>query len=197
MGIETAKDGKLLYHLTKLDNLQSIIVNRLVPRRALLDNGMIFDDVANADIISKRTQLGLDIYTPFHFHPYSSFDVAVKHANPDDEFIYICITRHSAKHNNFKILPRHPLSIEECVLLDYDTGFSQIDWPVLTQKGLIDDYSKHVKMAECLTELAIPANFFKSIAVKSEETKQVVLEILRQNGITSTPPHVNVQRYWF
>ncbi|MGG3838075.1 DarT ssDNA thymidine ADP-ribosyltransferase family protein [Paenibacillus thiaminolyticus] len=196
MGIESAKTGKLLYHLTKLNNLQSIVENGLVPRKALLESGVIFDDVANPDIINKRTQLGLDMYTPFHFHPYSSFDVAVKHTFPHDEFIYICITRSNARHNNFKILPKHPLSIDECTLLEYDEGFSKIDWPVLTQKGLTDEYAKHVKMAECLTELRVPAKFFHSIDVKSEQTKQVVEEILRRYGINENPPYVNV-RNWF
>lgn len=108
MGIESAKNGKLLYHLTKLDNLKSIVENGLVPRKTLLESGVIFDDVANPDIINKRTQLGLDIYTPFHFHPYSSFDVAVKHTYLDDEFIYICITRNNARHNNFKNTSKAP-----------------------------------------------------------------------------------------
>ncbi|MBP2114813.1 DarT ssDNA thymidine ADP-ribosyltransferase family protein [Paenibacillus silagei] len=196
MGIDLAKDGKLLYHLTKLDNLESIIEHGLIPRRTLLESGAIFEDVANPDIIHKRTQLGLDIYTPFHFHPYSSFDVAVKHTYWKDEFVYICITRVKAKHNNFKILPKHPLSIDECNLLDYDEGFSEIDWAVLTKKGLIDEYSKHVKMAECLTDLTVPAEGFHSINVRSEQTKQLVEDILDQYGINGNRPYVNI-RSWF
>lgn len=196
MGIESAKAGMLLYHLTKLENLESIIVNGLVPRRVLLDNGVLFDDVADPGIIDKRTQLGLDTYTPFHFHPYSSFDVAVKSKYSDEEFIYICITREAARFNQFKVLPKHPLSIEECTLLDYDDGFNQIDWEVLIQRGLTDDYAKQVKMAECLTEKRVPANLFKSIAVRSAETKQKVEDMLRANNINGNPPYVNIQR-WF
>lgn len=196
MGIESAKTGMLLYHLTKLENLESIIVNGLVPRRALLDNGVLFDDVADPGIIDKRTQLGLDIYTPFHFHPYSSFDVAVKSKYSDEEFIYICITREDARFNQFKVLPKHPLSIDECTLLDYDEGFNQIDWEVLIQRGLTDDYAKQVKMAECLTEKWVPAKLFKSIAVKSAETKQKVEDMLRANNINGNQPYVNIHR-WF
>lgn len=196
MGIESAKTGMLLYHLTKLENLESIIVNGLVPRRALLDSGALFNDVADPGIIDKRTQLGLDIYTPFHFHPYSSFDVAVKSKYSDEEFIYICITRENARFNQFKVLPKHPLSIDECTLLDYDDGFNQIDWEVMVQRGLTDDYAKQVKMAECLTEKRVPANLFKSIAVKNAETKQKVEDMLRANNINGNPPYVNIQR-WF
>lgn len=36
MGIETAKTGKLLYHLTKLSNLESIIQQGMLPRKYIL-----------------------------------------------------------------------------------------------------------------------------------------------------------------
>lgn len=52
MGIETAKTGKMLYHLTKLDNLESIIENGLLPRKMVIDRKINFGDIANADIIS-------------------------------------------------------------------------------------------------------------------------------------------------
>ena len=55
MGIETAKTGKLLYHLTKLENLESIIENGLLPRNEVIKQRIKFGDIANADIISKIT----------------------------------------------------------------------------------------------------------------------------------------------
>lgn len=36
MGIDNAKNGKLLYHLTELKNLESIVRLGLVPRKVLL-----------------------------------------------------------------------------------------------------------------------------------------------------------------
>lgn len=60
MGIETAKTGKLLYHLTKLDNLESIIKYGLLPRKKVIEQKINFGDIANPEIISKRTELGLD-----------------------------------------------------------------------------------------------------------------------------------------
>ena len=118
MGLESAKNGKLIYHLTKLDNLESIIEHGLMSRKALKESGIEFGDVADSEIISKRTELGLDIYTPFHFHPYSSFDVAVKNKFSDIDFIYVCIHRDRAKEYNFKVLPKHPLSVKECELYE-------------------------------------------------------------------------------
>ena len=78
MGLENAQTGKLLYHLTEVKNLESIIRVGLVPRKVLVENEVRFEDVANPEIIIKRERLGLDGYIPFHFHPYSAFDMAVK-----------------------------------------------------------------------------------------------------------------------
>ncbi|MFC6333318.1 DarT ssDNA thymidine ADP-ribosyltransferase family protein [Paenibacillus septentrionalis] len=196
MGIESAKSGKLLYHLTKLKNLPSIFENGLVARQTLLENRAAFDDIADSEIISKRTQLGLDKYVPFHFHPFSAFDVAVKSTYGNDEFVYICISRDGARFNKFKILPMHPLSMQDCALYEYDEGFGIIDWDVLTQKGLSDEYSKRVKMAECLTDLVIPAAYFQSIAVKNEQTKEIVEELCRKYNLKPNSPYVNI-RTWF
>lgn len=49
-----------------------------MPRKILRENTVTFGDVADPEIIRKREVLGLDGYIPFHFHPYSAFDVAVK-----------------------------------------------------------------------------------------------------------------------
>lgn len=87
MGLKDAKEGKLLYHLTELKNLESIIDFGLVPRKILRENTVTFGDVADPEIIRKRESLGLDGYIPFHFHPYSAFDVAVKKTHAGEEMI--------------------------------------------------------------------------------------------------------------
>lgn len=126
MGLENVKSGKLLYHLTELKNLESIIRFGLVPRKVLQENTVIFEDIANPEIIVKRERLGLDEYIPFHFHPYTAFDLAVKKQHANDEMMYICISRELARRNNFKVLPKHPLSLENCQLYDYEEGFKRI-----------------------------------------------------------------------
>ncbi len=197
MAMQDVKDGRLLYHLTKLSNLESIIEKGLASRKLVKTHNVDFDDVADQRIITKRTELGLDEYVPFHFHPYSSFDKAVKSTYVNENFIYITLKRTDARRNNFKVLPRHPLSGEtEAYLLEYDEGMDAIDWEAMHTLGTEDDYIKNVKMAECLTDLVIPVSSFTSICVKDEETKKVVENILKENGIEVPPPYVNIQK-WF
>ena len=59
------KDGKLLYHLTRLDNLASILTHGLQPRCELTNTN--FKDIADGEILSSRQQHNLDRYVPFHF----------------------------------------------------------------------------------------------------------------------------------
>lgn len=197
MGIETAKTGKLLYHLTKLSNLESIIQQGMLPRKNILERGIRFGDIADRQIISKRQELGLDKYTPFHFHPYSAFDVAVKHTYQGEDMIYLCIDRELARRKEFKILPKHPLSVLECKLYDYDEGFDLIDWDTMMETNRMDEYAKQVKMAECLTEKRILIQAFSCMYVPSQEVKNKVIEILQRNNVDFPPPYINVMEVWF
>lgn len=197
MGLEDVRKKKLLYHLTKLSNMEMIISQGLLPRRYLIDKAMDFEDVADPQIITKREELRLDLYTPFHFHPYSAFDVAVKNTYADDKFVYICIKRALAEFNNFKVLVRHPLSQKDCILYDYADGINKIDWDTMQQTGTTDEYSRNVKMAECLTDKRIPAELFQCVYVPDADTKNYIKELFWKNGITEQPPYVDIQSKWF
>lgn len=145
----------------------------------------------------KREVLGLDGYIPFHFHPYSAFDVAVKKTHVGEEMIYICITRILARRNNFRILPKHPLALEECQLYNYDEGFEMIDWDILTRVGQNDEDARQIKMAECLSPLVIPVDAFQCIYVSSKETENKVADMLKQKGVIFPPPFITVMPQWF
>lgn len=196
-GLEGVRNKKLLYHLTRVDNMEAIIDRGLLPRKYLLEQNMPFGDVADPEIIRKRKMLNLDKYTPFHFHPYSAFDVAVKNTYPTDIFVYICIKRALADFNDFKILPRHPLSQQDFELYNYKEGINAIDWDTMEKTGTTDEYARNVKMAECLTEKCIPADLFQCVYVPDEEIKIYVEALFKKKGITEQPPYVDVQPKWF
>ena len=197
MGLEGVKNKKLLYHLTKVDNMEQIVENGLLSRRNLVTSHMIFENVADSEIIRKREQLGLDSYIPFHFHPYSAFDVAVKNTYFNNKFVYICIKRALAEFDNFKILIKHPLSQSECVLYDYLEGIEKIDWDTMEKTGVATDYSRNVKMAECLTDKPISAELFQCVYVPDIETKKYIEALFLKKGILEQPPYVDIQSKWF
>ena len=196
-GLEGVRNKKLLYHLTKIENLESIICNGLQSRQCVIANKMQVTDVADSEIITKRQQWDLDKYIPFHFHPYSAFDYAVKGTYGNEGFVYICIKRAFAEYNNFKILPMHPLSLQECKIYDYKQGMDAIDWDAMETLGTDDEYCRNVKMAECLAECGIPAELFQCVYVPNEAVKEYVEMLLRKYGITEQPPYVAIQEKWF
>lgn len=196
-GLEGVRNKKLLYHLTKIENLESIICYGLQSRQYVLANQMRVTDIADPKIITKRQQWGLDQYIPFHFHPYTAFDYAVKGTYGKTNFVYISIKRALAEYNNFKILTAHPLSQQECVLYDYKQGMEAIDWDTMETLGTEDERCKNIKMAECLAECGIPADLFHCVYVPNEEVKEYVEALFRKYGITEQPPYVEVQEKWF
>ena len=195
MGLQGVKNKKLLYHLTRLDNMESIIMNGLQPRRLLKNKD--FFDVADANILDKRELLQLDQFVPFHSHPYSAFDVAVKHTYANEKFVYICIKRALAEFNDFKILVKHPLSQQECILYNYTEGINRIDWETMEKIGQNDDYTRNVKMAECLSSKCISPELFQCVYVPDVQTQKYIYDLFKQKGITEQPPYVSVQKEWF
>ena len=59
MGLENTRNKKLLYHLTELDNMASIIDNGLLSRAMVKEKGLRYNDVADPEIIDRREKLGL------------------------------------------------------------------------------------------------------------------------------------------
>lgn len=62
--------GQLIYHMTSIDNLSSILKFGLLSRNHLLQNSNIqFTDIADPEILSKRERYkkALSQYVLFHF----------------------------------------------------------------------------------------------------------------------------------
>lgn len=180
----SARTGQLIYHLTAIDNFESIVKNGLLPRNKIKPN----IDVADNEILAGRDKYNLLDYVPFHFFINTPFDGAVKKKYKNTDFIYICIKREVAKRNNFKIIPCHPLSNKltnyDNILFDYDKGFDLIEW------GIIDgdnrDYNnqdiKNACMAECLYYGKIPIIGITSITAKNNENFNKIGLILSKYG---------------
>jgi len=165
------KDQKLLYHLTDIDNIPSILKDGLMPR-AELDG---FVDIADSDILESREGLGLEEYVPFHFFANSPFDGRVQIDNPDKDFVIIAVRRDYAKANGWQIIPRHPLADQDLELMPYDEGIDAINWPKMNERDYNDAESKSVCMAECLSPNIVSASRFLSIFVKNAAQQQQVL----------------------
>lgn len=176
------QEQSLLYHLTCMDNLPSILDNGLRSRN---DLGRKFTDIADGDIIQGRGIHNLQQMVPFHFFANNPFDGRVKADHRDKSFCMITVYRTFAREKGWKIIPRHPLAaVQGVVPMDYDTGFAAINWNLMNSRDYRNPESKSVCMAECLSPTAVNVNDFQCIYVKDEAAKAHVEGLLKARNLS-------------
>ncbi len=174
------KDKKLIYHLTALKNIPSILEKGLLPRNQLTD----FQDVADEEIIEKRQGLALEGYVPFHWFVNNPFGGIVQKTHKDTPFVLISVKRELAARQNWKILPCHPLVNSDMELLDYAEGFEAIDWETMNKRDYRDPNCKSVCMAECLAPGAVPVSQFFTIYARDAMIERKVRTWANRQGVT-------------
>jgi hypothetical protein len=184
------KEGKLLYHITAFDNLDSIFENGLLPRNKINFN---IKDVANDEILGSRKKFDLAEYTPFHFFSPTPFAGAAQMENRETDFVYITIKKGLALENNFKIIPSHPLNYDD-EPLEWNKGIDEINWDLMSLRDYNNHECKESCMAEAIFQGKIPAKFFFCLYVKSEEIKEKVVSLLEFYNLDI---NVNINNFFF
>lgn len=167
------REGKLLYHVTALENLESILKNGLLSRVKAEKEGLIRTDVADKEIIRKRRELGILDSVPFHFFEPTPFTDCIFKGKKETTFITISIQRKLAEEKNFRIATRHPLN-SRVEILPYYEGIEKIDWDVMNKRDYADDECKITCMAECLSASIIMPENFHCIFVPDKEVEDKV-----------------------
>ena len=185
--------GKLLYHITHVYNILSILKNGLLSREELSKRGLCnFKDIADQEIIAKRENYKsrLSRYVPFHFFAKNPFDCAVCNKYGSKNLVIITIRRDMHKNKRMFIIPSHPLDTHTPEIYDYDDGFNQINWNILDMQENRDYNKPEIKkacMAECLIEKSVkPTDFFK-LYVENEETLKSIRALNNYLAIEVNP----------
>lgn len=185
------KQGKLIYHQTKLDNLASIVKYGLKSRAILKQENVEFQDVADSKILEGRSKNGLDNYVPFHFHPRTAFDYKIRSNNPNSSFIFLCMFRDIAAKNGAVILPAHPLSSIKPQVYPYNEGINIIDWNTMEKNQNEVGYNSNVRMAECLLKDEVKIQLISMIFANNISDKTKVQEILDEYKIHNIKVIIN------
>lgn len=166
------KDGKLIYHLTALENWESIARSGLLSRNLVRERSLSFTDIARPELIEFRGKTQLNDYVPFHFFCKNPFDGDVQRNRPDGRFLYIAVHRATARARGYRIIPRHPRNLPDPTKLlhSYDEGMEAIDWDLLERRDYQDEACKQVCMAECLARDNVPLSDFYCLFAPCEDT---------------------------
>lgn len=188
------REGKLVYHLTHIDNLPSMVSAGLCPRRNLQDRQQRFKDVADHGILFGRAPHGLDAYVPFHFICRSPFDYRVMRSAPDRRFVLIAVYRSYARANGWRVSPRHPLAEGRSPeLLSWDEGVAAIDWQLMDQERRDyegDHDTKMVCMAEALSPEPVHHAFWAYVYAPDEQVKVEAERALLRLKRVQVNPHM-------
>lgn len=173
------KNQQLLYHITDIQNIVSILRHGLIPRR-LLNN---FVDIADPGILQIRATLNLDTMVPFHFFAKNPFDGRVQ-SDLDGEFVYITVRRNYAASQNWLIIPCHPLANEQPQIMSYTEGMETINWSLMDRRNYQERECRNVCMAECLSPAPVTPNHFFAIYTKTDHAKNLINQIKGQLGLS-------------
>lgn len=191
------KDGKLLWHLTPLTNLESIFQNGLLSRKKLAEMKEDFIDIADHEILDCRSKFGLEHYIPFHFMQKTPFAGIVMKKNSDEEFVYLTLHRATARSNNFKIITKHPLNEGAEFYNNYDEGMVAINWELMedANRNYAIHEVKETCMAECVCHFEeIHISNFHCIYTKNKAVEEVVKSLASQYGVEI---HISVNEKLF
>ena len=169
------KEGHLLYHMTRLENMPSILEYGLLSRKRVQELKTDFKDIADHEILAGRENIQsprpLSEYVPFHFFVKNPFDGNVCREYSSENMAIIAIYRDLAQNLNFPIITAHPLSSSAKWFDSYQEGLSNIDWDTLNKRDYRDRDSKLKCMAECLAPDSVQPESFACIFVYDEDAQ--------------------------
>ena len=182
--------GKLVYHITHINNMPSILQHGLRSRNNLQQCKLpIISDIADPEIINKRKNYKetLSEYVLFHFFQRNPFDVNVCFNHGSENFALISINRSYCINHNFYIIPSHPLDTDTPDIYPYNEGLQHIRWEILDIPHGRDYNNPEIRkacMAECITKSTVPIEAFGYVYVYNEEAKNTISAFTNSDKIT-------------
>lgn len=173
-------EGKLIYHMTRIENLPSIFEKGLIPRKMLSDDEFI--NIADIEILRKRDlcQEKLSEYVPFHFYPRNPFDEAVCWRYGSGNMAIITVSRSICEREGYLVIPSHPLDCDTPDIYPYNEGINKVQWDILddTKNRNYDKPAiRKACMAECIFKGIVPVEKFVYIFVTNDEAKSKILSM--------------------
>lgn len=194
---------KLLYHITDIKNLSSILERGALTAHSLVMSKKIsYSDIAHRSIQDRRATTEvlappygmLHDYVPFYFAPRSPMLYSIKHGNVENykgkqsDIIYLVSkTNVMEKYNkDFVFTDGHGIMALTEFYKDL-TDLDEVDWDVMKSMYWFDNEDnpdrKRRRQAEFLVHEQVELKCIVGIAVYNQQMKERVNEMLNQHNI--------------
>lgn len=206
--------GKLLFHITDYENLESILNHGgLVANSIVKEKGVSYKNIAHASIQDRRLTTSVPLppkgnlhdYVPFYFAPKSPMLYAIYKGRVEgyekgqDNIIYL-ISRTDIIHNaglEYVFTDGHAIMWFTDFYKDL-RNLDKIDWDVMNSQFWFDTEDdpdrKRRRQAEFLVHQFVPVDLFLGIVVKNVDMMQKVAEIIHKCNYNKP---VGVRRNWY
>lgn len=196
-------EEKLLYHITDFNNLESILQHgSLLASNVVKEKGVEYKNIAHNNIQDRRLMKivplppngNLHDYVPFYFAPRSPMLYAIykgqveSYDKGQDQIIYL-ITKTDIIHNaglGYVFTDGHAVMGFTDFFKNLE-NLDKIDWEVMESRFWFDTEDdpdrKRRRQAKFLVHEAVPINVLLGFAVKNEEMKRKVEEVINKYNI--------------
>ncbi|TXL67478.1 DUF4433 domain-containing protein [Cerasibacillus terrae] len=191
---------KLLYHITDLDNLESILQQGgLLANNVVNEKGVEYENIAHNNIQDRRSMKTVPLppngdlhdYVPFYFAPrspmlYAIYKGQVEGYELGQEHIIYLVSRTDVIHNaqlKYVFTDGHAVMVFTEFFKDLQE-LDKIDWDVMNSRYWFDTEEdpdrKRRRQAEFLVHKGIPIDILLGFAVKNEEMKRKVEDVIHK-----------------
>ena len=171
------KNKDFIYHVTNIDNLDSILRNGLLSRNELKKKGLTAKSVSDIRTIWSKRDPKCYSCVPFHFYEPTFFTYCITNGLKAENFCYIAIDRTYAEEHGFMVSTKSLDSVD-AEILPYGEGFEKIDWETLNKRNYRAPGEREVCDAECLSPASVAVSDFYCIHVRTAEDATRVKDVV-------------------
>jgi len=198
MDIVDELDIKYIYHMSHIDNLNSILQNGLISYNQALDLKHI--DISNRDVNIRRTVIEpifnkqIHSYVPFYFNPRNAMLYARREIQ--NNLVVLAIDRILIYHETSLFTDGNAAAKNTKFFNDLHE-LKTLNWKCINAKYWTDCLDgKRIKMAEVLIVDIVEPKYIKKIYCNNYVLKQYVESLLQDNSIQDIQVEINMEMFF-
>ena len=204
-------ENRLVYHITHIDNLESIIQNGLLSTNKKKDMNVSHVNIANKSIQETRSEMVVPCgpggtihdYVPFYFASRTPMLLGVINTKNYDQplMVYLCLKLDVIDKGNAVFTDASANTKTPPNFYDKKEHLDNLDWEIIdSEKWSFDEDARHKHMAELLVKDKVRIEDVYGIVVFNDYIKKKVLDIFLKHSCT--PPNIyfsgfNNHHFWY